>query len=119
MASIFTFTGPEIRDDEITLNQLMPGVETGSVYADETRGFMIGETRIASNSGIPAHAGGQEAVFIVVSGSGVVYTESDDGAVLARAEVKAGDALHYEAPFLKHRYAAGEDGLAYMVVPVK
>ena len=119
MASIFTFTGAKIREDEIALKQLMPGVETGSVYVDETLGFSIGETRIAQNSGIPAHAGAQEAVFIVVNGSGVVYTESDDGNVLAEAEVKAGDALHYQAPFFKHRYAAGEDGLAYMVVPVK
>ena len=119
MASIFTFTGAEIREDEIVLKQLMPGVETGSVYTDEALGFMIGETRIGPESGIPAHVGAQEAVFIVVSGSGVVYTESDDGKVLAQAEVKAGDALHYQAPFFKHRYAAGEDGLAYMVVPVK
>ena len=118
MAQFISFVGKEITQQEISLKQLLPGVDSGTVYQDIKANFMLGESRIAPNGTIPAHKGNQESVFIVVTGSGTVFTESEDGEVLAQTAVKAGDVLLYTAPFFKHRYEAGDSGLAYMVVPV-
>ena len=118
MADIYDFAGEDILVQAISLKELRPGMETGTVFQKPGNAFMVGETRIAPGGGIPGHKGNQEAVFIVVEGDGVIYTENEEGSVLAQAAVKAGDVLHYREPFLNHRYAAGPNGLAYMVIPV-
>ena len=117
MVHIYQISGPEMKQEEVALNQIMPCVESGLVFRNEA-GFTVGESRIAPNGAVPAHKGNQEGVFVVVSGSGTVYTEADDGQVLSWIDVKAGDFLHYMEPHFKHRYQAGPDGLAYVVIPV-
>lgn len=118
MAKIYEFSGDKVTEKEPELKEVIPGVKSGMIYVDPEKGISVGESCIAANGVLPPHKGATDGVFIVVKGSGFVYTYGEDGGVIDKTAVSAGDFLHYTQPYYNHSYEAGPDGLAYAVVPI-
>ena len=115
MAKVYHFSGDEIRAEDFATIEPMPGIRSGVIHKNEASGVQIMQTQIGPNGGLPGHKSYAAGFFQVVSGSGTIYTQNDEGEVLNKAEVKAGDMFFYRKPHLNHRYEAGPDGLAYTV----
>lgn len=119
MYQMFRISGAEIQRETIQLNTLVPGVESGIVCEGPDGAIKVRQSRIEPNGVIPSHRSRGVAFFQVVSGSGTVYMEDDDGNVLSEAKIEAGDYMVYQDPHLMHRYVANEDGLVYTVINLK
>jgi quercetin dioxygenase-like cupin family protein len=113
MAKMIWFTGAETEDKALPLSDVMPGVKSGRLYHDEKTGVAVAQSSIAPNGVIPGHKGAGSGLFQIVSGSGTIYVETEEGTVVNQVTVNAGDVLFYHASDYKHRYEAGSHGLTY------
>lgn len=113
MAQLFHFHSGSLDSAPIKLTSPLPGIQSGSLYSSDAPAFMLKQSRLAPNAVLPTHKAVGTVVYQIVEGSGVIYTEDDDGTVLHETAVSAGDILLSMPPHCKRRYVAGENGLAY------
>lgn len=118
MSKLVRFCSDSSDSKPIELSSPLPGIHSGSVYDSEHPAFMLKQSRIAPNATLPAHKAAGTVVYQIIEGSGVIYTEDDDGNVLHETHVTAGDILLSSPPHCKRCYVAGENGLAYTLFAI-
>ena len=116
MDKMYEFSGLNIHEEEQDLKELLPGIQGGALYTNQSSGIAVRQTRIEGEREIPAHKAAGVGFFQVVSGGGTVFVEDEEGNVLNRVHIEKGDTMLYHEPHFNHRYKADACGLTYTIV---
>ena len=113
MSHILYCKSEEVSKIAVDIQEVLPGIESGTLFQDEPGGILIKQTRIAPNRVVPGHKAAGTVAYQVLEGSGTINIEDEAGNVVSKAFVTAGELMLCEKPHNVRSYVAGENGLVY------